>query len=129
MGDMPWHSDATPSCSRPLHVRFACLRSRTPASVRALARTILCFIVYVPPKVIFNLMQEKRTPIRVSLRFENLCVGYWRLSGVTIVSSVGSPHQSSVPSQSSVGVSFFLSEELLDFFLFEELLFFTTVSV
>ena len=36
-GDAPWHSDATPSCSRPLHVRSACLRSRTPASVRAWA--------------------------------------------------------------------------------------------
>lgn len=36
-GSAPWHSDATPSCSRQLHVRSACLRSRTPASVRAWA--------------------------------------------------------------------------------------------
>ena len=33
-GSAPLCSDATPSCSRPLHLRSACLRSRTPASVR-----------------------------------------------------------------------------------------------
>ena len=33
-GSAPLCSDTTPSCSRPLHLRSACLRSRTPASVR-----------------------------------------------------------------------------------------------
>lgn len=34
---VPWCTVATPSCSRRLRVRYACLRSRTPATVGTLA--------------------------------------------------------------------------------------------
>ena len=45
----PLCSDATPSCSRPLHLRCACLRSRTPASVCTVGVLFLSFMSYALP--------------------------------------------------------------------------------